>query len=239
MYHPPLLSRKLIARTQLPERVEATFNLLKAILYPAVDAAAYPILLGSNGTLSEALAKPFDIYVATSTDRNLRGAIGSAALSASSPCHLLPRSMDPAAQNIAIVSKTTPASELPRVAKLLARAKFCALGGQSLGALSFVAVHEEVHNELVRHLVAATASISTSAGDLCLRNDNSFSLPEKLDGRVVAGSATNSNASFASPIVIESVPSTSHLLSAAIRAPVLPVVPYGSTEDAIDLVLSR
>lgn len=120
----------------------------------------------------------------------------------------------------------------------MARAKFCALGGQGLGALSFVCVHEELHDEFIRQLVQVTRELSSGGSDLAMVNAQ-ISLEDLDSGKVVCGSLGQAGKGVSAPVIIEKVAGNSKLLDQKIEGCVLPVVSFTSTEEAISIASKR
>lgn len=177
---------------------------------------------------------PFDVYCAVGDDVETKRDIPQAASKNNAPYQLLPKP----GQNVCIVSKTTPKSDLARVARLIVRAKFCAFSGQSLGSPSFITAHEEVHDELVKQLTAAAKEFSAANSDFSVpKYPPPTSFSQLTDGRskVVFNSVQGSTKTSAQ-IIIENVPSTSEALERSVKSPAILVVPYTSTEEAINIV---
>lgn len=237
MWPKTLALLKLEIAPQIPEQSKGTYKLLGEYVKPMLDHDAFPIHLATSSNLQEALQHSYQVYSATSTERDVRRQVAEAAFSNEAPCHLLPVSSKSSAQNICLVSKTTPRSDLSRVARLIARSKFCALAGQGLGAVSFVCVHEEVHDELVKHLVEAVREFTNSPGAFSqptVTFDGSDVHKRSGSAKVVAGDFTPS-----APTILEKVDVFSSLLDEAIAGLVLPVVPFTSTEAALNVIQPR
>jgi hypothetical protein len=202
---------------------------IEAHVYPALDRSAYPVRLAAERDLQAALSDTFDIMFTISKNAKVRQQVAEAGHRSSAVLHFLPRNASQERQNIAFVSKTTPKDDVARIARLLARSKFFSDAGKGLGAVSFVCVHEERHDDLVKHLVDATREF----GEQTRASKGSTDLKD-AEGKVVIGSVKSGENT-----ILEKVSTTSSLLDANLERPVLPIVPVTSTEEALNTIRDR
>lgn len=215
--------------SQLPERAAACLRAIEAHVYPALDRSAYPMRLASESDLQAGLSDTFDVMFTTSKNAKIRQSVAEAGHRSSALLHFLPRNASQGRQNIAFVSKTAPKDDIARIAKLLARSKFFSDAGKGLGAVSFVCVHEERHDELVKQLVQATKEFGQQS-----RGSSGGADLKESEGKVVVG-----NVKTGENTILEKVSTTSSLLDANLERPVLPVVPVTSTEEALNTIRDR
>lgn len=221
----------------MPADCESTLEILKRSLQPKLDHDAYGIIGNTKDALATLLKYPFGFYVVSSKDVQFRKSIADAAQKREGEVFYLPKRHPSKAHNICLITTATPAAELPKVAKLIARAKLFAVSGKSLGALSFVAVHESLHDRLSRHLVEAYRELANSGAVGGTQQTKIGS------GKDVAAPDANSlrglhfvYGNLGSPSIVEKVPVNSTLLHGSVLPSTLCLVPYTSTEEALKLL---
>lgn len=226
----------------MPENARNLQNLFDHRVYPSLDISAYPIRLADKSTLETVLRTPFHVYAAVSTDIEVRKQLVLAAADSVAPVYLTPAGK-PDLQNVCIVSKTAERSDLPRIASLIVRASAGALAGQSLGAISFVCAHEQIHDDLVKELVNAaqrianaTADVSTPRVQTSSAKVNGYHGNEEGGKTVFQEAIAGGKCNFR---IVESVEPSSSLLNGGSQALTLPVVPFTSTEQALQIVAPR
>lgn len=209
-------------------------------MYPSLDASAYPVRLADKEALQVAFSKPFQVYAAVSTDKEFRKQLVLAAAESIAPVYLTPAGK-PDLQNICIVSKTADRSDLRRIANLIVRSSYGALAGQSLGAISFVCAHEQIHDDLVRELVNAGQRFANASADISLPGASSN--VQKINGH---SDANHEKTVFQQNVagkgtfrIVEGVKADSGLINGASEALTLPIVSFTSTEEALKIAAPR
>lgn len=221
----------------------STYELLIQLSPRQYDVEAYPVLLGTEAVINKALSFRFNSYYGTVTDHGLRQQLVTAATRADATIKVLPSATNIRKHNIAIVNKTIPESQLVQVAREVCRASFGCVGGQGLGHVSVVLVHGERHDAFSREMVRATRHLFPSSGrhagmrDLCPLNVTETEISTLgaavKEGNLVCGGEWDAATGWFAPTILENVNVKSSLLATPLAGPILPLVPFHSTEEAI------
>jgi aldehyde dehydrogenase (NAD+) len=229
---------------KLDVKAKATYELLCKLSKGAIDTTAYPILLGSASVVEQTASASFTSYHATSTDVTVRKRIQSMAAANSGSLTLLP---DTLGHNVCIVNKTISQQDLGSVAEQVCRSNYGCVGGQGLGATSLVLVHEAIHDLFAKEMVKATRQLFPRSGngwkDVAKYQATSGeyeALNQSLDGHsVICGGEFDRSVGAFAPTVVEGVKPDSALLARSRGSPVIPLVPFTSTETAIAVAQER
>lgn len=229
---------------KLDVEAKATYELLCKLCKGAIDTTAYPILLGSASVVAQTASASFTSYHATSTDMGFRKRIQTLAAGNSASLTLLPENLG---HNVCIVSKTIPQQDLASVAEQVCRSNFGCVGGQGLSATSIVLVHEAIHDRFAQEMVKATRQLFPRSGNgwkdvakFQATAGEYEALSQSLMGHnVICGGEYDKSFGTFAPTIVESVKPDSVLLARSRGTPVVPLVPFTSTETAIAVAQER
>ncbi|GFZ51707.1 hypothetical protein JCM24511_09475 [Saitozyma sp. JCM 24511] len=234
----------VVSVLKLDVEAKATYELLCKLCKGAIDTTAYPILLGSASVVEQTASASFTSYHATSTDMGFRKRIQTLAAGNSASLTMLPEKLG---HNVCIVSKTIPQQDLASVAEQVCRSNFGCVGGQGLSATSIVLVHEAIHDRFAQEMVKATRQLFPRSGNgwkdvakFQATAGEYEALSQSLMGHnVICGGEYDKNFGTFAPTIVESVKPDSVLLVRSRGTPVVPLVPFTSTETAIAVAQER
>lgn len=198
-----------------------------------IDRSAFPFVAATASVLDTALEAPFQAFAATTLDASLRSKIHSASANQAAPAHIVPIQTENRLSHISLVSKTSPMSEMARVATLLARACLCSAGGKSTGALHLVIVHEERHAVLMQQLEQSATALLSGTDNAAKQADVVKSSLAELKGMAGRDSNFVNCGSRGAFTIIDKVQTDSDLPGRLAGLPCLAVMVVRSTEAAI------
>ena len=154
---------------------------------------------------------------------------------------LIPVTLELGGKSPVIVEKD---ASIGSAAKRIVLGKFMN-AGQTCVAPDYVLVHRDIQEELIS---ALKKEIKNSFGenaqqsmDYCRiinrkRLDTLVSLIEETDGDIVLGGTHDADDLYIAPTIINNVSLSSHLMEEEIFGPILPVISFSTTEEAMQMV---
>ncbi|OZF37042.1 aldehyde dehydrogenase family protein [Rhodococcus sp. 14-2483-1-2] len=216
------------------ELAPATSALLATLLPQYVDPDAVIVVEGDGATTQELLALGFDHALFTGGTE-----VGRKIMAAAAPT-LTPVTLELGGKSPAIV---TADADLDVVARRIAWVKLLN-SGQTCISPDYVLVDEKVRDRLVEKLVATVAQFrSDQVGGQRIVNKRQFDrlagYIAETKGRIVTGGGVDEGALTIEPTIIVDPDVAEPAMSDEIFGPILPVVGYRTTEDAIAFVNRR
>lgn len=220
-----------------PSEVAPKTSAVLAEVLPAyLDREAVTVVEGGVPETTELLEQRFDHIFYTGS-----GPVGRIVMAAAAK-HLTPVTLELGGKSPAIVDRS---ADLRITARRLVMTKFFN-AGQTCVAPDYVLAHGAVEAELNRHLALAVRefygedpSQSADLGRIINERHHDRLVPLLADGEVVVGGAHRRDERYIAPTVLRGVSADAPVMADEIFGPILPVLTYANTDEAIRLVTAR
>jgi aldehyde dehydrogenase (NAD+) len=243
----PLVSAIAAGNTAIikpSERIRATTKILERLTSELFDLSEITVIKGGITETQELLKLPFDHIFFTGSP-----GVGKIIMQAAAK-HLTSVTLELGGKSPAIIDET---ANIKDAAKKLSWGKFTNCG-QTCIAPDYILVHQAKYNALQEALISSTHDLynSTKKGfqdsaeySRIIDEKHVSHLKEMLEEATTAGAKTimggenNIQDKFFSPTLLSDVPQGAKLLQEEIFGPLLPLIPYSTLDEAIDLINSK
>jgi aldehyde dehydrogenase (NAD+) len=220
-----------------PSEVSANTSLVLGRLIPAyLDTDAFAVFEGGPEISTELLEQRFDHIFFTGSEN-----IGRVVMTAAAK-HLTPVTLELGGKSPCIIHED---SDLALAARRTAWGKFLN-AGQTCIAPDYVLVHDSVADAFVGHLKSAIEALfgkdpKASPDYPRLINERHFDRVSGLigGGTIAIGGTTDRETRYIEPTVLTGVAPEADVMREEIFGPVLPVMTYGTLDEAIGFITSR
>jgi aldehyde dehydrogenase (NAD+) len=219
-------------------------SLLREVMDKALPRDEFATFEGGPEIAQALLALPFDHIYYTGGQR-----VGRLVMKAASE-HFAGVTLEMGGKNPAIVDQS---AAIDNAAKKLAWGRL-ANAGQVCVAPDYVLVHESRFEEFIKAISAAISSMYDPKGEgfekseelLRIVNDQHFRRITGLiedatakGAKIVFGGKSDAGTRFITPTLLTGVTEAMQVMQEEIFGPVLPVIPFGTREEAIEIVRRR
>ncbi len=226
------------------EHAPHTAALLRELVADLYDPAVVTLFEGGADVARALLEQPFDHVFFTGSAR-----VGRLVMQAAAE-HLASVTLELGGKSPAVVDAS---ADIDDAARKIAWGKFTN-AGQTCTAPDYVLAHADVHAELVyalgreiRRFYGLTEDERRASPDFArLAHVRHFEhvrglLEEAVaaGARVAHGGPTDAAARYVAPTVLTDVPLESRIMQEEIFGPVLPVLPFGTTDEALGVIGER
>ena len=239
----PLVSALAAGNSVIIKPSEVTPNvsaLIKKMCDEIFDPAIVSVCEGGVDVSQALLSLPFDHIFFTGSP-----SVGKVVMKAAAE-HLSSVTLELGGKSPAIVSDT---ARLNEAAERIAVTKFLN-NGQTCIAPDYILVDRNIAGQFVEKLVEKTKSLYRHNGDLInspdygrIVNDAYFTRVRELvtdattlGAKIEWGGKYDTATRFMQPVIMTNVPTSSRIMNEEIFGPVLPVIPYGSVDEAIAII---
>jgi len=220
-----------------PSEISSNTTSLLARLVPAyLDEQAIRVVEGGVEASTELLAERFDHVFFTGSE-----GVGKIVMAAAAK-HLTPVTLELGGKSPCIIDTDC---NLQIAARRVVWGKFLN-AGQTCIAPDYVLVPDKIADEFVARLKASIADAfgpdpKTSPDYPRLVNEKHFGRVREMisGGTIAAGGETDRSTRYIAPTVLTGVDLGAAVMQEEIFGPVLPVIPYGSIEEAIGFINGR
>ena len=207
---------------------------MKAILADLFDESEVAVIEGDGEVAKALLAKKFDHIFFTGSPR-----VGRLVMKAAAE-HLTSVTLELGGKSPVIIDRT---ANLDEAAKKIAWGKFFN-SGQICIAPDYLLVDESIRAEMSRKLVEAVAAMGVDGARGVLVNEaHAARIRQLVDDAVAEGAELVSGGVATerdvSPTILSNVSPSSAVMQHEIFGPILPIIGYRTTEDALRIVAER
>ncbi len=214
----------------------STSELMIRMIADHFDPEYISIIKGSREINQHILELPYDYIFFTGSQETGKKVMRAAAE------HLTPVSLELGGKNPAIIDKNI---HLKNTAKRILWGKFLN-AGQSCVAPDYLLVHEDVKNDLLSVMKDYLAKWlgpqpeSNSDFSRIINSRETERLQEYISqGRILCGGTADPEKKYVSFTILDNVEENAAVMKEEIFGPVLPVITYSNTEEALQFVSSR
>jgi aldehyde dehydrogenase (NAD+) len=219
------------------EMTPATSRLLRELIEETFDPAEVVVCEGDKDVSTALLALPFDHIFFTGSPQ-----VGKVVMRAAAE-HLTSVTLELGGKSPVVVDQT---AGLRDAAEKIVWGKFLN-AGQTCVAPDYLLVHEQVRDELVREIKAATGQgVQQSSSFARIVNGHHFRRLSQLleegqrgGGALEMGGIVDAAECFIEPTLIDGVPGEAGLWQEEIFGPILPMRTYRTLAEAVDFVNAR
>ncbi|MDQ2655909.1 MAG: aldehyde dehydrogenase family protein [Bacteroidota bacterium] len=215
-------------------------SLIKRMCDEIFDPAVVSVCEGGADVSQELLSLPFDHIFFTGSP-----SVGKIVMKAAAE-HLSSVTLELGGKSPAIVSAS---ARLDDAAERIALGKFLN-NGQTCIAPDYILADQAIAEELISKLIKATTKLYAHDADFeksddygRIVNESHFTRIEELIQDATARGAhirwegkRDRSTRFIHPLILTDVPAESRIMNEEIFGPVLPVIPYGSIEEALAII---